>query len=52
MLKLQQLGLPLGFRSRVVWWEEYLNNNFHHNEEKDKKKKYPRGTNYAKETNY
>ncbi|KKQ61160.1 MAG: hypothetical protein US83_C0008G0001, partial [Candidatus Falkowbacteria bacterium GW2011_GWC2_38_22] len=29
MLQLQQLGLPFGFRSRVIWWEDYLNNNFH-----------------------
>jgi len=26
MLQLQQLGLPLGFRSHVVWWEDYLIN--------------------------
>src|SRR3989339_809170 len=29
LLQLQQLGLPFGFRSRVIWWEDYLNNNFH-----------------------
>jgi hypothetical protein len=41
LLQLQQLGLPFGFRSRVIWWEDYLNNNFHQPYEK----KYPRGTN-------
>jgi len=27
MLQLQQLGLPLGFRSDVIWWRDYLNSN-------------------------
>jgi len=35
MLQLQQLGLPLGFRSHVVWWEDYLINNFHQLYEKN-----------------
>jgi hypothetical protein len=29
MFQLQQLGLPFGFRTQVVWWEDYLINNFH-----------------------
>ena len=27
LLQLQQLGLPLGFRSDVIWWRDYLNSN-------------------------
>jgi hypothetical protein len=40
MLQLQQLGLPLGFRSKVEWWIKLMNNLFHQNEKKNKK--YPR----------
>jgi hypothetical protein len=29
MLQLQQLGLPLGFRSKVIWWNDYLKNHYH-----------------------
>ena len=46
MLQLQQLGLPFGFRSRVVWWEDYLNNNFH----QYAKKKYSGNTNCHEKT--
>ena len=45
MLQLQQLGLPFGFRSHVVWWEDYLINNFHKLYDKNKTK-YTRRTNY------
>jgi len=48
MLQLQQLGLPSGFRSHVLWWEDYLNNNFYQIYEK----KHPRRTNYHEKTNY
>lgn len=30
MLQLQQLGLPFGFRSKVVWWNDFLNNHYHY----------------------
>jgi len=49
MLQLQQLGLPFGFRSRVIWWEDYLNNNFHKLYDQNKAK-YPRGTNCYEKT--
>ena len=42
MFQLQQLGLPLGFRSKVYWWQEYLTHNFC---QPYAKKKYPRGSN-------
>jgi len=29
LLQLQQLGLPFGFRSKVVWWNDYLKNHYH-----------------------
>jgi len=28
MFQLQQLGLPLGFRSKAVWWQNYLISNY------------------------
>ena len=34
MLQLQQLGLPLGFRSNVLWWNDYLSNHYHKTHEK------------------
>ena len=51
LLQLQQLGLPFGFRSHVVWWEDYLINNFHQLYEKNKAK-YSRRTNCYEKTNY
>jgi hypothetical protein len=44
MFQLQQLGLPLGFRSHVIWWENYLRNNFSQYES-NKAAKHPGGTN-------
>ena len=41
MLQLQQLGLPLGFRSKVKWWQDVLVPKNHHYAIK---KEYPRGT--------
>lgn len=29
MLQLQQLGLPFGFRSHIIWWQGYLAHNYH-----------------------
>jgi len=52
MLQLQQLGLPLGYRSKVKWW---LNNKFsfnHHAKDFSQKKEYPRGTNCHEERSY
>ena len=37
LFQLQQLGLPLGFRSKAVWWENYLISNYANNYEKNKK---------------
>ena len=37
MLQLQQLGLPLGFRSKVEWWIKLMNNFFHQYDKKTKK---------------
>ena len=51
MLQLQQLGLPFGFRSHVIWWEDYLINNFHQLYDQNKAK-YPRRANCHEETNY
>ena len=28
VFQLQQLGLPLGFRSKAVWWQNYLISNY------------------------
>lgn len=37
MFQLQQLGLPLGFRSKAIWWQNYLVSNFNHQYGKNKK---------------
>ncbi len=34
MLQLQQLGLPFGFRSHVLWWDDFLNHHYHQHEKK------------------
>jgi len=34
---LQQLGLPLEFGFKAIWWENYLISNYANNYEKNKK---------------
>ena len=29
LLQLQQLGLPFGFRTHIIWWQGYLAHNYH-----------------------
>ena len=52
MLQLQQLGLPLGFRSKVEWWLNSKVNIYHHETNKKGKKKHPRGTNCYEKRDY
>ena len=49
LLQLQQLGLPLGFRSRAEWWQNYLISNFN---QSYAKKKHPRGPNRYESRNF
>ena len=49
MLQLQQLGLPLGFRSKVKWWQDVLVPKNHYYAIK---KKYSGGTNCYENRNY
>jgi len=50
LFQLQQLGLPSGFRSHVIWWEKYLTINFSQYDPRQTAK-HPRGTNCYEKRN-
>ena len=52
MLQLQQLGLPLGYRSKVEWWLNSKINFYHHATNFNQKKEHSRRTNCREKADY